>query len=237
LKRSRAAVLLAALALLAACSGERSAQPRHEATPRGVPATTGVAQPTTPPPSALGTSSAEPLPGGITNLVIAEPHGDGYDRDLFGGDWADVDRDCQNTRAEVLIAESQTPVTFTTASSCTVATGQWLDPWSGALNTTASALDVDHTVPLANAWRSGAWSWTPEQRAAYANDLVDDAHLIAIPAGENRSKGDDGPEGWRPPAQSAWCAYARVWTAIKAKWNLTATAAEWSALLEMAATC
>ena len=190
-----------------------------------------------PPAAALGASSAETLPGGIQQLVIADPHVDGYDRDLFASGWDDADHDCQDTRAEVLLTESQVPVAFTTAASCTVATGQWLDPWSGTVSTSASALDVDHTVPLANAWRSGAWAWTPEQRVAFANDLADDAHLIAIPAGENRSKADDGPEAWRPPVLSAWCAYARVWTAIKARWNLTATLSEWSAILDMAATC
>ena len=192
--------------------------------------------PATPPPSALGNASDEPLPGGITQLVIAAPHREGYDRDLFGGE-GDADHDCQNTRAEVLIAESRVPVTFTTPASCTVATGEWVDPWSGAVTTSAAALEVDHTVALANAWRSGAWAWTPEQRVAFANDLTHNGHLIAIPSAENQSKADDGPDGWRPPAASAWCAYARVWTAIKAEWNLSATPAEWSAILEMAATC
>lgn len=177
-----------------------------------------------------------PLPGGITQLTVADPHPDGYDRDLFGG-WIDIDHDCQNTRAEVLIAESQTPVTFTTASSCTVATGEWVDPWSGTVTTSASALDVDHTVPLANAWRSGAWAWSEEQRVEYANDLADEGHLIAIPLGENRSKGDDGPEDWKPPDPATWCHYVQVWTAIKARWNLSASPAEWDAILQMANTC
>src|SRR4051812_10400780 len=237
-RRRCVAISVAIFALVAGCSTEPVAEARRPA--RATMTSTSTAATTTqratPPPSALGTSSGEPLPGAITRLVVADPHVDGYDRDLFG-DWDDADDDCQNTRAEVLIAESHVPVTFTSASSCTVATGQWLDPWSGALNNSASAVDVDHTVPLANAWRSGAWAWTAEQRVAYANDLADDAHLIAIPAGENRSKSDDGPEGWRPPAASSWCMYARVWTAIKAKWNLAATPAEWSAILELAATC
>ena len=236
MRRRSAAVIAAVLTLAAACSGEPSAQPRRQPPRRAISSTTTVAQPATPPPSALGAENVETLPGGIAQLAIEEPHVDGYDRDLFG-DWNDVDGDCQDTRAEVLVLEAQVPVTFTTLASCTVATGQWLDPWSGTVNASASALDVDHTVPLANAWRSGAWAWTPEQRVAYANDLADDAHLIAIPAGENRSKSDDGPEAWRPPLTAAWCAYARVWTAIKARWNLTATPAEWSAILEMASTC
>jgi hypothetical protein len=227
MRRRSAAVILAALTLLAACSGDPSAQRRRSAPTR----------PTTPPPSALGASSTQPLPGGIPQLVIAAPHVDGYDRDLFGSGWSDADRDCQDTRAEVLITESRVPVTFTTPASCSVATGQWVDPWSGAVTTSAAALEVDHTVALANAWRSGAWAWTPVQRVAFANDLADNGHLIAIPSAENQAKADDGPEAWRPPSGTAWCAYARVWTAIKARWNLTATPAEWSAILEMASTC
>ena len=105
------------------------------------------------------------------------------------------------------------------------------------VTTFASALEVDHTVALANAWRSGAWSWTREQRFAFANDLTHNGHLIAIPSAENQSKADDGPDVWRPPLGTTWCAYARVWTAIKARWNLSATPAEWSAILEMASTC
>jgi len=168
----------------------------------------------------------------IDNTTTPPP----YSRAQFG-DWIDVDHDCQNTRAEVLIAESAVPPTFTTASQCTVATGSWNDPWSGTMTTTAHALDIDHTVPLANAWRSGAWRWDHARRVAYANDLTDADHLLAIPAAENRSKSDGGPEAWRPPLRSTWCRYALDWDAIKARWGLTATTAEWGALSEMAATC
>jgi hypothetical protein len=197
------------------------------------------------PPSAAATApAAAPLPttalprtGEIATLSIADAHPEGYERDLFGAGWTDADGDCQDTRAEVLVLESRTAVTFTTPSDCTVAGGEWIDPWSGAVTTSARALDVDHTVPLANAWRSGAWAWTAAQRVAYANDLADAGHLIAIPLGENRSKGDDGPEGWRPPARGSWCAYAQTWTSIKARWGLSATPAEWAALVEMATTC
>src|SRR5262245_31833318 len=142
-----AAAAVAVLALLAGCSGGSSQQSRS----LRPPITASTTQPSTPPPSVLGTSGGEPLPGLITRLTLAEPHFEGYERNLFG-DWDDVDHDCQNTRAEVLIVESQVPVTFTTHASCTVATGQWVDPWSGVVTTVASALDVDHTVPLANAW-------------------------------------------------------------------------------------
>jgi hypothetical protein len=227
-RRRYVSVLLALLTVTAGCASEQATQPRHRVTVES--------SATAPPASVLGASNAESLPGGITQLVIAAPHLEGYDRDLFGGE-GDVDRDCQNTRAEVLIAESRVPVTFTSSASCIVATGEWMDPWSGAIATSALALEVDHTVALANAWRSGAWAWTNERRFAFANDLTHNGHLIAIPSAENQAKADDGPDGWRPPLRTSWCAYARLWTAIKARWNLTATPAEWSAILEMAATC
>lgn len=180
-------------------------------------------------------TTASPV-GEIAALRVADAHDEGYDRDQFG-DWVDADRDCQDTRAEVLALESRVSVTFSTPAACSVATGEWIDPWSGEVTTSARALDVDHTVPLANAWRSGAWAWSPERRVAFANDLADAGHLIAIPSGENRSKSDRGPEQWRPPAITSWCAYAQLWTSIKARWDLSATPAEWKALQEMAATC
>jgi hypothetical protein len=105
------------------------------------------------------------------------------------------------------------------------------------ITTVAHDLQVDHTVPLANAWGSGAWSWTHAQRVAYANDLADPDHLVPILTHENESKIDEGPDGWKPPNRAAWCLYARVWDRIKAKWHLSATAAEWNALVAMAATC
>jgi hypothetical protein len=188
-------------------------------------------------PSTIPTPSV--LPAGVVQLAIAPAsHTGTYRREEFGASgWIDVDHDCQDTRTEVLIQESAVPVTFTSPQDCTVATGQWTDPWSGTVSTISRALDIDHTVPLANAWRSGAWAWTPAQRLAYANDLADPPHLDAILLGENRSKGDNGPDEWRPPARTAWCAYAQAWTQIKARWQLTATPSEWNAVLELAATC
>ena len=125
----------------------------------------------------------------------------------------------------LLIRTSRAPVTYTTARDCTVKTGLWTDPWSGRTTTVAHDLQIDHTVPLANAWRSGAWAWTHDQRVAYANDLADPDHLVAIISSENESKGDDGPDAWKPPNRAAWCRYALAWDHIESKWHLTATQA------------
>jgi hypothetical protein len=169
--------------------------------------------------------------------VAPSSHEDSYNRVADFGEWIDADHDCQNTRAEVLIAESNAPVAFTTTGGCTVKQGKWVDPWSGIATVVAHDFDIDHTVPLANAWRSGAWAWSPARRIAYANDLRDVDHLVAIDASENRAKGDDGPEAWRPRNPSAWCRYALAWDHIKARWHLSATAPEWAALREMTAAC
>ena len=173
----------------------------------------------------------------LQTLTIAPPtHQDTYNRGADFGGWIDVSG-CKNTRAEVLIRDSTAPVTYTSAKECTVKTGRWTDPWSNTPTTVASALQIDHTVPLANAWTSGAWRWSHEQRLAYANDLTDTDHLVPILDAENEAKGDDGPEAWRPPDRASWCRYALDWDHIKAKWHLSATQAEWNALKLMAATC
>ena len=151
--------------------------------------------------------------------------------------WMDEDRDCQDARQEVLIAESLEPVTFESQDRCRVASGSWLDLYTGITTDSPGDLDVDHMVPLRNAHDSGGWEWDAERKAAYANDLNDPGHLIAVTSGANRSKGASGPESWRPPDQSYWCEYAADWSRIKSTWELTVTPAEWASLDEMLGTC
>jgi hypothetical protein len=67
---------------------------------------------------------------------------------------------------------------------------------------------IDHVVPLAEAWRSGAAAWNADQRERFANDLVD-PQLIAVSASSNRSKGDQDPAEWKPPRRVTWCLYSR----------------------------
>lgn len=179
-------------------------------------------------------ASMEQVPG----LVIAEIPNDlpVYDR----GDWPhwiDSDGDCLNTRHEVLESESLAVVSMVSGDHCRVDQGLWADPYTGLNFTNASDLDVDHMVPLANAHVSGGWQWTTEQKRAYANDIIDPEHLIAVQAAANRSKGARGPEEWQPDNLAYHCDYAKIWIGIKARWGLTATNLEWLALLSMLDTC
>jgi hypothetical protein len=100
--------------------------------------------------------------------------------------------------------------------------GRWRSYYDGIEETVPGKLDIDHVVPLAEAWRSGASSWTASDRKRFANDLTD-PQLVAVSYSSNRSKGDKGPEEWRP-RRAAWCLYARWWVRVKSVWNLRSTA-------------
>ena len=87
-------------------------------------------------------------------------------------------------------------------------------------------MDIDHLVPLANAHRSGGDAWDSDRKGAYANDLTNPAHLVAVTASVNWSKGARGPEDWRPRDEGSWCQYATDWVAVKVEWELMVTPAE-----------
>ena len=151
--------------------------------------------------------------------------------------WSDDDRDCQNTRHEVLVTESISSVSFKSTNQCQVNIGLWYDPFVGTTVSVASELDVDHMIPLHNAHFSGGWMWSASVKKAFANDLSDADHLIAVTASANRSKGSKAPNQWKPPNQAYWCEYAKDWTRIKYNWGLTVTTSEYYALQEMLSTC
>jgi 5-methylcytosine-specific restriction endonuclease McrA len=159
-----------------------------------------------------------------------------YDRDDWRH-WIDADGDCQDTRQEVLIEESLTPVVFVDTRECRVLSGIWRDAYSGILYTDPSLLDVDHLVPLENAHRSGGWAWSMDRKRDYANDLIDRNHLIAVHQSLNSQKGSRTPAMWRPPDRGAWCEYARSWLGVKERWALSIATDERAALVEMQGGC
>ncbi|WP_395107701.1 HNH endonuclease family protein [Actinomadura sp. SCN-SB] len=163
--------------------------------------------------------------------VAAESHGDSYDRDLFPH-WSTVSGAC-NTREEVLKRDGTNVVTD---SSCAATSGTWFSPYDGATWSSASDVDIDHMVPLSEAWASGAWSWTTARRESYANDLGG-PELWAVTDNVNQSKGDKDPAQWQPPRASFRCAYARAWIQVKWFYGLTVDSAEKSALTSMLGTC
>ncbi|MEW2486613.1 HNH endonuclease family protein [Streptomyces sp. NPDC048411] len=156
--------------------------------------------------------------------VSAEGSSTGYSRDKFPH-WITQSGTC-NTR-EVVLKRDGTNVVQD--SSCAAVSGSWYSEYDGATWAAASDLDIDHMVPLAEAWRSGASSWTTPQRQAYANDLTR-PQLIAVTDNVNQSKGDKDPAQWLPSRTAYRCTYVRAWVHVKHYYNLTVDSAEKSAL-------
>ncbi|WP_404200089.1 HNH endonuclease family protein [Streptomyces tauricus] len=175
-----------------------------------------------------------PLAEAVQLLPAATESRDGYQRSSFKH-WVDADHDSCNSRAEVLIAESRVEPTI--EAGCKVTAGEWYSYYDGVTLTAPGGLDIDHMVPLAEAWDSGAHSWTAQRREAYANDLDAERSLVAVTARSNRSKSDQDPADWQPPLADARCTYATDWVATKLRWQLAVDDRERDALTELAAGC
>jgi hypothetical protein len=156
----------------------------------------------------------------------------GYDRKLFKH-WIDADKNGCDTRKEVLIAEAI--VKPKKGPKCVLKGGRWISAYDGKTFKKDSGLDVDHVVPLAEAWRSGAWAWTARQRQDFANDLSDPRALIAVSASSNRSKSDRDPKTWLPTKGK--CTYIESWVAIKVRYSLTFDTGELSVIQSYFTSC
>ncbi|WNV82850.1 HNH endonuclease family protein [Umezawaea sp. Da 62-37] len=183
--------------------------------------------PASTPPVATGESAAQ-----LAALTIA-PEGKmtGYSRDRFPH-WASQGNSC-DTR-EIVLQKQGTNVK--SDKECKAVEGTWISPYDGLTVTDAGAIDIDHTVPLAEAWRSGAAAWTDDDRKKLANDLGG-SQLIAASATTNRAKGDQDPAKWKPAVQTYWCTYSKNWIAVKSAYKLTIDQAEHDALASMLTTC
>ena len=159
----------------------------------------------------------------LASLTVKTENRTGYDRDLFPH-WITQSGAC-NTR-EVVLKRDGTDVEQN--SSCAA--------YDGATWTAASDLDIDHLVPLAEAWDSGAGSWTTSRRQSFANDLTR-PQLIAVTDNVNQSKGDQDPATWMPSRTAYRCTYVRAWVQVKYYYGLSVDSAEKSALQNYLASC
>lgn len=158
------------------------------------------------------------------NQIKATVASSKYSRKKFKH-WLDEDGDCINTRHEILIKMSLSPVSFKT--DCLVDTGDWLGPYTGWHYYNARNLEIDHLVPLKWAWDHGANLWSASKRKAFAND---GANLFAVKASVNRQKGAKGPTIWLPPDSQFHCKYVTNFIIIVKIYGLVLTPKHLSAL-------
>ncbi|WP_166138329.1 GmrSD restriction endonuclease domain-containing protein [Nocardioides ochotonae] len=248
--RVRAAGVGLALLLVAGCTPAAEGPETASAPSTGEPTSSASARPS-PSPSSGPSSDARPdrapaalegrpgervktsLAAAVAALPVAPERRTGYDRDLFAH-WSDADRNGCDTRDEVLITQNRAPGARL-APGCTVVAGEWFSYYDQVTTTSASSFDVDHLVPLAEAWDSGAHAWSAERREAFANDLGDRRALIAVSASSNRTKSDADPAQWMPAYKS--CVYVSSWVAVKVRWGLSVDPLEHRTLTRYAASC
>jgi len=150
--------------------------------------------------------------------------------------WSDFDGDCQDTRAEVLINQSQTPVIFDGGilKRCRVTAGKWYDPYSDMYYYNDDDLDIDHIVPLAYSHAHGGSSWDSETKEKFANDYE---NLLAVKNTLNRQKSAKGPAEWMPPNQQYRCEYLEKFDGIVLKYKLTYFTSEERVINRMKSAC
>jgi hypothetical protein len=188
------------------------------------PAASATPEPTETTENALAQPAADASATAFASLLAELPVDNaparhtGYQRDYFMA-WIDADSDGCNTRAEVLVLQSQSATS--SRGRCTITTGAWYSPFDNQSFTLASDVDIDHLVPLKEAWISGAHAWDSSTRIQFGNDLGYAASLIAVSSTSNSSKSDSDPSEWLPPHRDYHCDYVASWVGVKWRWNLT----------------
>jgi hypothetical protein len=189
-------------------------------------------------------AKAESIASGLsviqTQITKGRAAKTGYTRDQFGPTWADVDRNGCDTRNDILKRDLVNEVFKEKTNGCTVLTGTLVDPFSGeTINfvqgaKTSSEVQIDHVVALSNAWQTGAFKLTADQRKAFANDPL---NLLAVKGRLNSQKGDGDAATWLPPLKSFRCDYVSKQIAVKFKYKLWFTAPEKEAMIRILKTC
>ncbi|MFE5902177.1 HNH endonuclease family protein [Streptomyces sp. NPDC056488] len=199
-------------------------------TPLALPATATAA------PAAPAGAEVLNLADAVGQIPVVDESRAGYERTKFKHWNTGLDAgDAYDTRNEVLLAEATKAPTV--AAGCKLSGGAWLSYYDGREVNDPAKLDIDHMVPLAEAWDSGASAWTAARREAYANDQDAATSLVTVTARSNRSKSDQDPAEWMPPLPDANCRYISEWVVTKLRWGLAVDQGEADALKVYAEAC
>ncbi|MFB7514794.1 HNH endonuclease [Streptomyces sp. NPDC056144] len=169
------------------------------------------------------------FPDALAELTEATEDPDGYKESAFAHWNQGLDpADGCDTRSEVLLAEADEAPTA--GAGCVLTGGRWTSPYDGQRVSDPAALRVDHLVPLAEAWESGASGWTAARRESYANDQGAAATLVAVTARSLRQKAGRDPAEWVPEDSTRYCRYVGEWVSTKLRWGLSVDKDEMEAL-------
>lgn len=158
-----------------------------------------------------------------------------YRRTQFGDGWA-LQGNC-DMRNIILHRDMQDVVV---GSNCKVVRGTLQDPYTGREITftrgvdTSDDVQIDHVVALSDAWQKGAQALTRVERETLANDPLE---LLAVDGGANQAKGDGDAATWLPPHKSFRCRYVARQIAVKVKYRLWVTQAEYDAMARVLDAC
>ncbi|WP_370281152.1 HNH endonuclease family protein [Pseudarthrobacter sp. NamE2] len=164
----------------------------------------------------------------------------GYTRDEFGPAWADTDHNGCDTRNDILARDLANETFKPGTNNCVVAEGTLADKYTGTTinfvrgQDTSSDVQIDHIVPLSDAWQKGAQQLTADRRKEFANDPL---NLMAADGPTNSAKGDKDAATWLPPNRAFRCEYVARQTAVKAKYQLWVTRAERDAIAGILTGC
>lgn len=196
--------------------------------------------------TAAGTSTSEQALVALETLPIkGRAPKTGYEREEFGQAWSDdvnveYGHNGCDTRNDILRRDITNAVIKDNTHGCVVLSGTLHDPYSGTEisfqrgRDTSSLVQIDHVVPLADAWQKGAQQLTPEQRRDFANDP---RNLLAVDGKLNQQKSAGDAATWLPPNKNFRCDYAQRIVEVKAAYQLWATEAEHAALFSLLQAC
>lgn len=165
----------------------------------------------------------------------------GYGRDKYGPAWTDsvtdvpFGRNSCDTRDDILKRDGLA-TRWKDAKGCVVTTMTLSDPYSGKdiafTKAKASAVQIDHVVPLSASWQMGAAQWDADKRRRLANDPL---NLLAVDGPINGGKGDSSPATWLPPNKAVRCSYVVRYAQVSIKYDLPVTDADKQAMLAQCA--
>lgn len=159
----------------------------------------------------------------------------GYARTQFGDGWATTGG-C-DTRNVILHRDLTETVVNDT---CKVMSGKLQDPYTGNEiafqrgTNTSDAVQIDHVVALSDAWQKGAQQLSAHEREELANDPLE---LLAVDGKTNQDKSDGDAATWLPPNKAFRCQYVARQIAVKIKYRLWVTQAEYDAMRGVLSNC